>query len=206
MSERLGIAGSGAIALRPRAAVAAEHGQVVALGARSDARRPRASSACREARRAERGNVRSPRPRRARATRPSWSRRSSRTPTPRRALLRAARRRCCADGRDPRDDDSSLSVARARRGQRAPRPLRRPARLQPGRRRWSWSSSPSRPRPTPRHASARARPVRGARQDRGRGPRHARLRRQPAAVPVPVRRRAAARAHRPGAARRSTPA
>ena len=35
---------------------------------------------------------------------------------------------------------------------------------------------------------ARPRAVRGARQGRRRGPRHARLRRQPAAVPVPVRR------------------
>ena len=55
-------------------------------------------------------------------------------------------------------------------------------------RRWSWSSSPSRRGPT-RHARARPRAVRGARQDRGRGPRHAGLRRQPPAVPVPLRRR-----------------
>ena len=39
------------------------------------------------------------------------------------------------------------------------------------------------------HARARARAVRGARQDRGRGARHPGLRRQPAAVPVPVQRR-----------------
>ena len=49
---------------------------------------------------------------------------------------------------------------------------------------------------TPR---ARSRSVRRARQDAGRGPRHARLRRQPAALPLPVRRRAPARAHRHGA-------
>ena len=43
--------------------------------------------------------------------------------------------------------------------------------------------------------------VRGARQDRGRGPRPGRLRRQPAALPLPLRRRAADRADRHGGRR-----
>ena len=51
------------------------------------------------------------------------------------------------------------------------------------------------PAATATHARGRARSVRGARQDRGRGPGHGRLRRQPAAVPVPVRGRAADGAH-----------
>ena len=46
-----------------------------------------------------------------------------------------------------------------------------------------------------------ARLVRGARQDRGRGPRPGRLRRQPPALPLPLRRRAADRADRHGGGR-----
>ena len=48
--------------------------------------------------------------------------------------------------------------------------------------------------------------VRGARQDRGRGSRSGRLRRQPPALPLPLRRGADDRAHRDGGRARSTPA
>ena len=53
------------------------------------------------------------------------------------------------------------------------------------------SSWPSRPQATAETARPGAHALRGARQDAGRGARHTRLRRQPAAVPVPVQRRRA---------------
>ena len=51
-----------------------------------------------------------------------------------------------------------------------------------------------------------ARLVRGARQDRGRGPRPGRLRRQPPALPLPLRRRPLHGTDRHGGRARSTPA
>ena len=94
---------------------------------------------------------------------------------------------------------------RAGRRQRARRPLRGAARLQPrhedGADRARVPGCGER-----RDARPHARAVRRARQDRRRGARHAGLRRQPAAVPVPVRGGRAARAHRAGRRPRSTPA
>ena len=131
MSERIGIAGGGAIA-SGLACVAAEHGQVVAVGAPPGRRHRQggeADRAPRRARRRQRIGLR--RPRRRWPARRSSSRRSPRS--------RTRRRRCCASsaarrrtGRSWPRTTSALSVAELARGDRPARALRRPARLQPG--------------------------------------------------------------------------
>ena len=206
MSERLAIAGSGAIACG-LAAVAATQGHVTVF-ARSEGSCDKADAKvraiCERLGASVNGNVlvsRDPAVLRGRHVR----RRGDRRGPARQGRDLEAPRRAPGRRRRARHDDLLAADRRARRGQRPPRALRRPARLQPGA-----EDGPDRARVPGRrqrrHPRAGARAVRGAGQDRGRGPRHAGLRRQPPAVPVPVRGRAADGAHRAWTPRRSTPA
>ena len=202
--------GSGTIACG-LAAVAPRSTATVVLWARSEARpRGRARRAAR--RRCERlddevdpAHVRVvDRPRRARRARRSSSRRSSRTPTPRpRCCAAAARARSTPDA-VLATTTSSLSVERAGRAPAAAPSASSACTSSTPCRRWSWSSSSSRGAAS-EDTRARAHALCEALgKTAGRGARHAGLRRQPPAVPLPVQRRAAARGDRPGARRRST--
>ena len=192
MSKRLAIAGSGAIACG-LAATAAHHGPVLLL-ARSESSADRARATRREdaqpagGRSRPRARADRDRPAGARRRAGSWSRRSSRTTTSRRA--------CSANW--------TRSSAR-RRSSRAPPPRCRSS---------GWREASGRPerflglhvfnpvtkmelvelvfppRRQRAHARGGAGAVRGLREDPRRGARHPRLRRQPAAVPLPVQRRA----------------
>ena len=122
MSERIGIAGGGAIA-SGLACVAAEHGQVVLWARRPDAATAKVEQPDREARRRwAPATCRSPTTSTPCATRRSSSRRSPRSTTP--------RPRCCAElggaatnGHDPRHDDLR-AVGQPRSPRRPGRPER----------------------------------------------------------------------------------
>ena len=123
MSERIGIAGGGAIASRPRGRRGRARARSCSGRAARSAATAKVERADREARRpGRRQRVGHPRPRRRCATRRSSSRRSSRSTTPRRALLRRARRRR-DDGAILATTTSALSVS-ALGARRAGRPER----------------------------------------------------------------------------------
>ena len=204
LTQRLAIAGSGAIACG-LAATAARHGPVL-LWARSDESAQRAQEEVARVCGRLTGEVNAAQvsvvttsEELAGAT-ASSSRPSSRTTT--------SRPRCWWPTRAPRPTEavlatttSSLSVADLAQASGHPEPIRRPARLQPG------PADEARRARLPRgrhraHPRAGAGAVRGAGQDRGRGPRRPRLRGQPAAVPIPVQRRRPDAGHRHGRGRR----
>ena len=96
----------------------------------------------------------------------------------------------------PRHDHVVAVGPAAGGGQRPAGALRRAARVQPGREDGAGRAGlPARGQR--RDARALPRALRAPRQDRRRGARCGRLRGQPAAVPLPLRRRADARARRP---------
>ena len=183
--ERPGVAGSGHDRLRARRLRDARPATVRLL-ARSDASawraeedaQARGAQARRRRARADQGDHEPGRPRRLRPRRRGDRRGRA---TPRSSCSRA--RRGGAGGR-PRDHDL-VAVDRRARASAAAAPERffglhvfNPVA------RWSWSSSACRTALAERRRRARPRLVRGARQDRDRGPRPGRLRRQPAALPA----------------------
>ena len=133
MKERPGIAGSGAIACGLAATAAAMHDDVRLGALRGERATARAGRSRRSAAAQRRGPGQRPRrhgPRPCSPPRPSWSRRSSRSTTPRpscspSSTLRRPRRR-------PGHHDLVAVGDRARPASGAPRSLRRPARVQPG--------------------------------------------------------------------------
>ena len=209
MSERLAIAGSGAIACG-LAAVAATPGPRNRIRALRRLLRQRASAKvhalCEKLGADVNGNVTVSRDPDVLLGRDVRRRGDRRGPARQGGRSGARSASTCADDAVLATTTSSLPIGELARGQRPPGALRRPARVQPGAEDGPGRARVPGRRRRERHARARPRAVRGARQDRGRGAGHAGLRRQPPAVPVPVRGRAADGAHRAWTPRRSTPA
>ena len=203
MDEQLGIAGSGAIATG-LAVCAARVGEPI-LWARSEAsaqraRKQIAKSCERLGDEYDAGQACGSSPISTRSrTRRSSSRRSPRTRRSRASLL-AQLGRARRPARDHRDDDLVAVGHRARRGLRPAGAVRRPARLQPGREDAARRARLSRSEASETTRERAAGAVRRARQGGRRGPRPRGLRRQPAAVPLPLQRRRLHGAHGPRAA------
>ena len=198
MSERIGIAGGGAIA-SGLACVAAEHGQVVLWARRPDAATAKVEKLIEKRGGLGAGNVSVSDDLDALRDATFIVEAIAEEQDAKAALLRELGG-AATNGTILATTTSALSIARAR--------ARRPA----GRDRFVglhvFNPVPKMdlvelvfpPRGRRRDARARPRALRRAGQDRGRGARHAGLRRQPAAVPVPVRRGRAARGDRARAA------
>ena len=122
-----------------------------------------------------------------------------------RELLRRARP-APAGGCADRHHDLVAQHLAARGVQRPAGAVLRPARLQPRRPHAAGGALLSRPGTVTTPGGGPCAFCARDRQDRGRGAGRARLRRQPAALPLPVRRGSAAGAHRAWRRRRSTPA
>ena len=211
LQERLGIAGSGTIACG-LAVAAAEHGEVL-LWARSERVR-RARPRARRAKTCAKlnGFDARPHPGRDRSRRPrlrprSSSRRSSSTTARKAAMLADLGELARHAGADAvlATTTSSLSIAELAQASGHPENGSSGCTVQPG------AADGAGRACVPAEASAETRragscAVRVARQDPRRGPRHSGLRRQPAAVPVPVQRRRAAWPRRDGPRTTSTAA
>ena len=194
LPERLGIVGSGTIA-RGLAALAARHGPVILCARSEPPPPPRATSSTPTRSRSPATARRSRRP-------PTWSRRSSRS-TPPRPRCSPSWPRSSTPEAILATTTSSLSAAQL--GAESGRPERFAALhvFNPVTK-MALVELAFPPEASEDTRGALARAVRRARQDRRRRLRHARLRGQPPALPLPVRRRRAARAHRHGRRRRST--
>ena len=192
-AERIGIAGGGAIA-SGLACVAAEHGQVVLWARRPDAATAKVERLIEKRGGLGAGNVSVSDDLDCLCDATFVVEAIAEEPAAKAELL-GRLGGAATNGTILATTTSALSIGELAARDRPAAPLRRPARVQPGR-----EDGPDRAR-LPRRgrrgdARARRRALRGAGQDRGRGARHAGLRRQPPALPVPLRRGRAARGER----------